>query len=764
MPFQTQLEKIVFIIQEMEVALYLSRNVPDEFTRRTIARHILVRAKDFIEHSRRLKRPLNMIGLNTMVFNSQKETYANFFEEYFQTSRDKLSGHVQDLDFGSRIELWNDIENIKVGFFVESAREIYEKILGQMGIPNFIQYSQPTDTNDDDLSKSIAYLAKIQASQKWVEMASDPLAITRPNTVTFFNFSSVHARAGQLALIRRWLRSQIALSQILRGHIEIQRILKARIVSDVVSFCDGLVTRQVPSGAPQELEGLNTILSGLGEDTTAIDNFISTFRFSDKLDKYRHLRNKVGAHLELENNIGLSDLLLELDTLQLVEISEYFERLTAIFNKVCRNVNYLSMHVIEDQPLYGIGVPQEQAATIPFDEKHPIPQPPTTLECQDWNDIDSYKSNLKDWLQSEPKIKGVARSFFWNVFLYSEVVEQVEEVEDLGGGSWRRAFHEFRKGHQYILNVLASSNNKNALIHVVNLLLECGRGASYGIAEVLVRYGERPSRQLSDADICYYLGEIGYEPHLRVKRFLRKRLGSSFSWKTQFHATLAIFKILIRSDGIRRINDKTSKENYDEVIQPIILTLRDDIKLYYLIAFASQFCSRDLAIYFKVFENDYLAFQSAIKDLSIKQLGSLATDSVLETLDTLIKSNDYPGVCLLLSDKLKDARKERLATDLLEAVFNSIIITTNHEQSQRHLACCLLRGKHYQQALEIAEHLASHNPDNVAKQLFVAQVLANIPGKVEQGKELMRKINSDYRFSGETAEAFSSLEAYFQSA
>ena len=763
MSFKIQLEKIVFIIQEMELALYLSQNAPDEFTRRMLARHILVRADNFIEHIRRLKRPLNMAGFNTTQFNLRKETYAKYFEEYFQTSRDKLSGHVQDLDFGKRIELWNDIESVKLGFFVDGAREIYENILA-MGITGFGHYIQSDEIFDVELKTILDELCDAKSSQQWVEMASDPLAMTRPNTITFLNSSIIHARAGQLVLIRRWLKSQLILLEVLKKFAGTQHILKARIVTDLVSFCDGLVSRQVPSGASQEMEGLNTILSGLGEDTKVIDDFIATYRFSEKLHKFRYLRDKIGAHLAVDNEFLLPDLLQKLDELQPSDISDYFERLTAIFFKVCRSVNYLGMYVVEDQPLYGIGVGQEQAAVVPFDEKNPAPQTKATLEYQDWNDVNAYNNNLKNWLQGDPIIKGAAQNFFWNVFLYSEVIERVEEVEDLGSGSYRRSFHEFRKGHQYILNLLSSHVHKNVLAHVLNLLLECGRGAPYEIAEILVRNGESRFRSLSGADLCYYLGEIAYGPHSRVRKFLRKRLDPSFSWKTQFHATLAIFKILIRSDGIRRINDKISNETYSELIQPIISNLRDDLKLYHTIAFASQFCSRTLAGFLDVFKNDYRCFQTEIRELSVKQLGTFATTSVLETLDALIQSHDYAGVCLLLSDKLKEARKERLAVDLLEAVFNGIVVTANHEQSQRHLACCLLRGKHYQQALDIAEHLASHNPDNVTKQLFVAQILANIPGKVERGRELMRKLKMDYQLSGETEEVFSSLDDYFQSA
>lgn len=69
-------------------------------------------------------RPLKDAGYSTKHFHKTKEAYATAFEECFLTSRHKLVAHVQDFDFGKRIELWNDIEITKVEFFVEGARDL----------------------------------------------------------------------------------------------------------------------------------------------------------------------------------------------------------------------------------------------------------------------------------------------------------------------------------------------------------------------------------------------------------------------------------------------------------------------------------------------------------------------------------------------------------------------------------------------------------------------------------------------------------------
>ena len=124
----TRLEKLKFIVEEMQLAFHLAMHLTDPFAARTLARHILIRAENFIEHARGLRRPLIDAGFDTRDFHNAKEVYASAFEEYFKVSRHRLGAHVQDFDFGTRIELWNDIEIVKISFFVDGAQEIYRNL------------------------------------------------------------------------------------------------------------------------------------------------------------------------------------------------------------------------------------------------------------------------------------------------------------------------------------------------------------------------------------------------------------------------------------------------------------------------------------------------------------------------------------------------------------------------------------------------------------------------------------------------------------
>ena len=122
-------------------------HLSDPFVARTLARHILIRAENFIEHARGLRRPLNDAGYDTCDFHKTKEAYASAFEEYFKVARHRLGAHVQDFDFGKRIELWNDIEIVKISFFVDGAQEIYRS-LAPLNLPGYVAYTDPPELND----------------------------------------------------------------------------------------------------------------------------------------------------------------------------------------------------------------------------------------------------------------------------------------------------------------------------------------------------------------------------------------------------------------------------------------------------------------------------------------------------------------------------------------------------------------------------------------------------------------------------------------
>lgn len=387
----TQLEKLKFIIEEMHIACHISMHLTDPFMARTLARHILVRAENFIEHARGLRKPLNDASYDTRYFHKTKEVYASAFDEYFKAARHRLGAHVQDFDFGKRIELWNDIEIGKISFFVEGAQEIYRS-LAPLNLPGYILYAEPPELTQLDVLETLRQYQRSIDNRNWIEMGVDPLALTRNNTAAVLNATPVHARAGQLALIRRWIIIQNDLLHRLAAHPRIARILKSRIVTDIVSFCDCLVTRPVPPNALQAMDGLDKLIVASGQASATIENFVSASNFQVELQTARAIRDKVGAHIEIDDTNTLATLVAHLDNYDLGEGLTFYERVCAAFTKTCHGIFFLRMYAADGQRLYGVST--SHAPAIPYAGDNVVvppdlPAPPPINDEESYRTIDS---------------------------------------------------------------------------------------------------------------------------------------------------------------------------------------------------------------------------------------------------------------------------------------------------------------------------------------------------------------------------------------
>jgi hypothetical protein len=566
--------------------------------------------------------------------------------------------------------------------------------------------------------------------------------MTRPNTASILNMSPVHLRAGQLALIRRWIKAQRDLVARVQSHEGMVRILKSRLITDIVSFFDALVTRPVTAGAPQQMDGLNTLLVNNGQKPTAIDQFLSVFAVDSALHAAREVRDHMGAHLEIDEATLLSALLGEIDSFDLESCLAFFDRVEQVFEKVCRDVFFLRMYIADGQRLYG--VTPNSSTVMSFDERNPAPIT-AGLAIPDYDNERVYQDNLTSWLTGDATSRQDARQFFGEAFSHSEVIEQIVEVEEFAGGS-RSTSHHLRKAHQFILEALGSHKSEGIFINILELLLACRSGDPHMLAKTLIRYSHSSPPQ-HDMPICYCLGEVADWPHKSVKGFLAKRAGIGQDWNVQFQALLALFKIYVRSEGLARVNRNNPFRSYAADIAPLTAGMTEGQRLLCMIAFASQFCSPAMGIFAQALSEEYCAFQFEIEALCKGQSLAPICAPIADVLHKLLLTHDYVGVCLLLADQLKAANVDSSADALLTAACRGWVIAVSDNQAIRHLGVCFPRNREFGTALEIADQLATRNPDDVTLQIFVAQVLAGTPGAGDKAVQRIATIRADYKLT-----------------
>ena len=734
-----RVEKLKFIAEEMHIAFHLTMHLTDPFIARTLARHILVRAENVIEHVRGLRRPLNDAGYDTRDFHKTKEAYASAFDEYFKVARHRLGAHVQDFDFGKRIELWNDIEVVKVSFLVEGAQEIYRN-LEPLNLPGYIIYTEPPELTDLEVLENLRQYQRAIDNRNWVEMGADPLAMTRNNTTAVLNATPVHARAGQLALIRRWIAIQNDLLHRLATQPRIARILKGRIVTDIVSFCDCLVTRPFSPGALQAMDGLDKLIVANGQSSATIDNFVAASNFQVELQAARAIRDKVGAHIEIGETHALADLLADLDNYDLGEGLNFHERVDAAFTKTCHGILFLRLYAADGQRLYGVSTSHAPAIAYAGDN---IAVPPTLPPPPPINDEVAYRINLTRWLDGDDGQKGDARQFFWHAFAGSQVAETIEEVERFATGQ-SMSRHEFRKAHKFLWSTLSDGLSDLDFKGVVELILSCRSGWPYPLAEILVRHG-REASVIRQWLICYALGEIGSAPHAAVCEFLETR-AHAHNWPIRLQAALARFKTFVRAEGVFRINHKgQTKASYDSLMDSLIMPMSELERLICLLAFASILSGPGVGPFLPPFQSNYAGLQIEVEALCLRFLKDDDDKSKAATLKLLIQTHDYIGVCVLVALDCGDQHPVHIA--LIDNCCNGSIVTASHDQAARHLAMCFLLKKEPHTAFDIVQGVESRNPEWVDIRVLAAEILGDILGAEEEAMQKIDSIRRAYRLT-----------------
>lgn len=747
-----RVEKLKFLVDEMQIAFHLATHVDDPFVARTLARHILVRAENFIEHARGLRKPLNNGGHDTRRFHEIKEAYASNFAEYFKVSRDRLGAHVQDFDFGKRIELWNDIEIVKIGFFVEGAQEVYES-LAPLNLAGFVSYTAPPELADPRVVEALHQYQRTIDQSKRVETGVDSLAMARSNTTAALNTTPVHARAAQLALIRRWVSMQRELLAKFAAHQSIARILKARIVTDIVSFCDCLVTRPVAAGAPQQMDGLDKLVRESGQSSASIDQFVAASNFQSELETARDVRNVIGAHLEIGDAHMLPSLIGNLDAYDLNQGLSFYERVSTSFIKACHSVLFLRMYAADGQRIYGVTAGGGQV--VPFSGENIAAQPPQ--EAPPINDEEAYRKCLIQWLDGDEVQRGDARQFYWNAFQASQSVETIDEIEDFGSGH-RLSKHEFRKVHQFLAATLAEQLSDSDFRGILELILSCRSGWPYPLAEILVRYGQGApaSRRLL---VCHVLGELGSAPHESVNTFLQE-CASSKSWPIRLDATLARYKTFVKTEGVHRVNHRGHVNvEYDAYVDSLIQPMSPSERFICLLAFASVLSGPGIGSLSSPFKDNYIELQNQIQSKCLLHLKDDDNHSKATTLKQLVDTNDYVGVCILVALDLDGGDKNPLYNALVDSCCYGSIVTAGHAQATRHLAMCFLLKKEHRIAFEIADGLASSHPEWVDIQILVAEILGETRGAEDDALQRVSTIRNAYRLTAELEARLSAVEA-----
>ena len=493
MTVPARLAKVRFITQELELALLVARSLPDDHARRVLARRVVIRAKDFIDHARQLRKPLQLLGVATRDFHARKEAYAQSFVEHFPVLRDRMGAHMQDVELLNRLQLWSDIEVVKLSYFVDGAREIYAHALGPLKLLGYDAYASFPEVADGSLEAALEGFCKATHQPPGVRMAVDAVAGTRPDALVMLNEHPAHVRAKQIVSLVEWASLEDRLCGALERFPNAYRLVKSQLVTDVVSLADCISTRPVPAGSMQEMKGLDILLAEAGAVAWLLDEFKKAFRFEDAVAALRPARDMIGGHLDDDPNASLSALHAELDSVSYIDLLRFLDKLQAVFEAVCREVVWLGSYLHHGERIHGVqAVVGHHDYVKPFDAGSPSQAPAELRGAFDYS-FQAASAQLDAWMRGDHDAED-ARQYFWGAFLHGPVAERCERHGGRG---------ELRDAHLFVLRRFEGASRAER-VRLLELIVGCRSGSPSELVELLLRMRD----YLAEQGDCTLDGEI----------------------------------------------------------------------------------------------------------------------------------------------------------------------------------------------------------------------------------------------------------------
>jgi len=689
------------------------------------------------------------MGIDTRQFHIDKEIYAKYFEEYFQISRDRFSGHLQDIDFVERIELWNDIEFQKIVFFVDTSHLIYVDILGSLHIQGFQIYTDlPSYGALSALANSLPNITFIPSV---TTVAQHFLGMVSPNSLVVLNDHPIHRRAGQLNTIARWINFQLTLYPKLKDYPDCIRILKAQLLTDAVSYADCLVTR-IATGPHHVAEGLEDLILNEQPGDSPLSDFKNAFKFDEILSLFRRIRNRFGGHLDDDDVTPLSILKAEIDSVCIGDIIQFFLRCHSMFQKICNNVPLLSGYRIDGEIVRSIISTTTTNGIVPFDGKDHLfikllPESPEYSQKR-------IKEHLEAW-QLNPNVKSPQRDFFYDAFRTSTAVKTVYQKTLKEGMIACELGDVYRIAHQIVEDsLLAAPSLKSARV-ILSLIDSCSNGFPLPLAHIVVNAIHRGLRNDALPHALFTLGKLCYWDWEFTQQAILFS-STSANLMPRLLSKVALFNIFVKSEGLSRVNNKRSLIDYDKEIFPLLQETNKFDAAFLHIIIASQFLHGTTSFFIKELANIYEQLQHETKELIEDFLAGQATPNAINNIFSLVNHHDYVGICLLIGDLIKDSNSH-FSFLLYNAAAQGFVLYSNDSYSHRHLAICHLRVGDRDAALLIMQTVAASHPDLAFMQLSFAHVLVD-SGELTKARNVLNNIEKQYCFSSEEQELLTMLK------
>ena len=677
------MKKIHFCATQIINIKNLIETINSDFFARVISRKIIVRIDDFIDITRRYNNSAvtdSVLKRNLKIKLNELDTQ---FESRLRLQRHKFSAHVQDLEFGLRVNSWTDITHENIIYFHDKIIEIYNLLENQ---PDLL----PIQANN--LAVSPQELKKIQQLVKEKDIESNPmfatdiLAMTRFNSGAMIPCDPIQDKVLTLNSIVIILDFEIELYKCLNS-TQYKLLLQTLIINDIVSFIDNIIT-------PNYIN--ETGLDALLENRDILDSFLNSFNLN-VLNNIRTIRNKLGAHIDREDPFEYIISLIENHDFD--NTISIYKNFLNIFYKICNDTFHLKHLTLPPMKMYGVLEVSHQPEKT-FFENSTIQ---TNFIQQNINDISLYKEYLNKLFQTNEDYEDI-RHFFYDALAHSEIVETIFfDNKNL----------EIKKAHKFFLTRLQGNIISDRKRLILKLLNDCSNGYPTQLVYILV--ATYKANKLTDLQKEYivHLGDISHRHSQSVMAMLTDFLNTK-NINIEYFSLLSLLKIDIKNRGIDSVNKKLQiiENEYSIIIKKRLSNYKPLFKIFVSILLSAEMLFNPmLGGYYRFFKELYFDYFESVFFENILLIGLDLTEGENQTVKEMKTGNHLSNIFLFIAEKLGEKEESQL---FYQAIANGLLkLDFRHLPFVEYLAYAKYKIGNINEAVDIYERLVEQNPDVV---------------------------------------------------
>ncbi|QSO54177.1 hypothetical protein JZ785_10615 [Alicyclobacillus curvatus] len=750
------LDKMRYALSDIQITRALLQINNSSFFKRAISRLVPIRVPDLIRYAREVNNdPSNGRSLqDRRSMKGNLNALDELYQEYMADLRNKFGGHLKDIDFFERIQLWGTINEDDTQFFVEQVQELASELAsgaGSLTIPT-------VGLADSEAIKRISASHDIEGKPT---IASDALALTRYNTVSAIQTHELPAKAKLLLSLQLIINYELSLLQEVR-QTEVVRALKCLILVDVVNFFDNLFTRPIDPNAKQAMDGLDVIVerNGLTEAVNLFRTAKTETRIAERAEKLRSTRNVIAAHLD--KSLPLSTIISQLDAVRYEEISELYELMSNVFEAVCRSDKSLSMVLLGPAPIAGVvGLSQQPQSGF---TKGPAPQ--TTFSAPTY--LETEMDEMWLLLESNPDDRE-ALSYFRSAMMHSAVIDEWSETVQLGEHAERTETHEIRIVHKFLQQKvqLARGDRKNTAL-VIHALTQGKNPEPTALRIVEEEYKHVPET-LKDLFV-FSFGELARVRDSEVVNSLIKRVESKGDLNEVHTALIALLKIDVNHNGIRHLNrhvPSMGPQSSEGKLDDTVLGLLDSLPSFYqtllaLTMLGQLWLNPYLGRYRAYTEEVYLPRLESALRIHLPELlagTGVSNDRIESILNEGISTHTYSRMAIQIGDALKSVSQPESQAFYQIVARDHIPVDWRQEGLVTSRAIGLARLGEFEEAVTTGLYLCDTKPHVKSYRLFALQLAAE--GKLSTEFEtIVAKLYSDFVLNADDEATIKQLKTW----